>query len=93
MLRARRERPHLGAGVGTGRSVCPGWVRDVVAGSIEPMDPLGMRRLLLAPWWVLALYYVVLFRGLIGVFPGSGTAVRAAGSSPASSEGCSPARS
>jgi len=71
MLLARREHPHLSAGVGTGRTVCPGWVRDVVAGSIEPMDPSGMRaRLLLAPWWVLALYYVVLFGGLIGVFLG-----------------------
>ena len=38
---------------------------------VLPMDPSDMRaRLLLAPRGVLALYYVVLFGGLIGLFTG-----------------------
>ena len=71
MLLARRERPYSGTYARTVRTVCQGWVEEVVAGMVLPMDPSGMRaRLMLAPWWVLALYYVVFFGVGMGLFTG-----------------------
>ena len=87
MSLARRERAHAGTGVRTGRTVCPGWVTEVVAGMVLPMDPWGMRaRLMLAPRWVLALYYGVFFGVVMGLVTGIRDSSVLGGSSPASSK-------